>query len=83
MSDTLQYNLLSNNSSFDNDFTSKSNKYILVKKLEENLINESNMEPQENNVLVVAFMSLIRRIPMGQGSIIYIPRSFEYCLETY
>ena len=66
MSDILQYHLLSNNSIFDNDFTSKTNKYMLVKKLGENLTNENNMEPGENNVLVVDVMPLIRRILLGQ-----------------
>ena len=66
MSDILQYHLLSNNSIFDNDFTSKTNKYMLVKKLGENLTNENNMEPGENNILVVDVMPLIRRIFLGQ-----------------
>ena len=67
MSDILQYDLLSNNSLFVYDFTSKTDKYMLVKKLEESLINKNNMEPGENNnVLVLDIMSLIRRIPMGQ-----------------
>lgn len=35
MSDILQYDLLSNNSLLDDDFTSKRNKHMLVKKLEE------------------------------------------------
>ena len=45
MSDILQYDLIYNNFLFDNDFTSKSNNYMLVKKLEENLINKNYMEP--------------------------------------
>ena len=64
MSDILQYDLLSNDSLFVYDFTSNTDKYMLVK---ENLINENNMELGENNnVLVLDIMSLIRRIPMGQ-----------------
>ena len=39
---------------------------MLVKKLRENLINENNMEPGENNVLVVDVMPLIRRILLDQ-----------------
>ena len=66
MSDILQFDLLSNNSLSDKQINPC--KYMLVKNLEENLINENHMEPGENNVLVVDVMSLIRLIPMGQLS---------------
>ena len=64
MSDILQFDLLSNNSLSDKQIHPC--KYMLVKNLEQNLINENHMEPGENNVLVVDAISFIRLIPMGQ-----------------
>lgn len=63
MSYILQYDLLFNNFLLDDDFTSKRNKHMLVKNLE-----EKKEEPGENNVLVADFMSLISPIPAGQLS---------------
>ena len=66
MSEKLEYDLISKSSVFDNDYTSKPDKYVLVKKIEEKIVTEEVVIPTEdNNALIVDFMSLIHRIPVG------------------
>ena len=65
-SEVLEYDLICKSYLFVNDYTSKPDKYVLVKKLEEKLVTEEVVIPAEdNNVLIVDFMSLICRIPVG------------------
>ena len=66
MSEILQYDLLTNNSLFEGQSPSKPDKHKIVTKLENILEIKNNFENLDdtNNVLVVDFMSLLRRLPM-------------------
>ena len=66
MSEVLEYDLISKSYLFDNDYTSKPDKYALVEKLEEKIVTEKVVIPAgDNNALIVDFMSLMRRIPVS------------------
>ena len=66
MSEILQYDLLTNNSLFEGQSPSKPDKHKIVTKLENILQIKNDFENLDdtNNVLVVDFMSLLRRLPM-------------------
>ena len=66
MSEILQFDLLTNNSLFEGQPPSKPDKHKIVTKLENILQRKNKFENLDdtNNVLVVDFMSLLRRLPM-------------------
>ena len=66
MSEILQYDLLTNNWLFEGQSPSTPDKHKIVTKLENILQIKNDFENLDdtNNVLVVDFMSLLRRLPM-------------------
>lgn len=76
MSDILKYDLLSNHALFCYDFTSKPDKYMLVKK--------PNKRKQYGTwrKRCISCRRYVTHSPYTLGSIINVPRSFECYLET-
>ena len=53
MSEVLEYDLISKSYLFDNDYTSKLDKYVLVKKIEEKIVTEESLYPQRITLIYI------------------------------